>query len=317
MWRKIYPFVLLLAMGLAGCGKDYITGKTSYNWFPLSTDVKLGSQVLYAQEQSFNEKNVHVDSEKNGPMLERLKVIVGRISKVSHIPNLPYEVHLADAPIVNAWAAPGGKIMVYEGLWDPKKGLVNQASDDEIAAVLSHEIAHCTARHVTKAMSKQATLSLIGVAISSALAGAGSSQGADLFGQFFNEGMNIYVPMYSRKNEAEADRIGLFYMARAGYDPRAAVEVWKRAAQKRGDETSLSASHPASGERAKDLEKYLPEAMAIYEENRPPETQPGPLQKKSPHAPIHYRYRKKSPSKELASLRRLGWQRQIQAKSQG
>ncbi|MFO1518899.1 MAG: M48 family metallopeptidase [bacterium] len=259
-------WILFSILSLSGCGKDYVTGKSSYNWFSLDTDVKLGAQVLDAQEKSFSSKNVSVDSEKNKEMLARVKTIVSRITKVSHIPDLPYEAHVADAPIVNAWAAPGGKIMVYEGLWDPEKGLVKKGSDDELAAVLSHEIAHCTARHVTKAISRQMTFSLIGTAVSTAIAGAGSMEGSNLFGEVFNQGMNIYVPAYSRKNEAEADRIGLFYMAKAGYDPRAAVEVWKRAAQKKGDRTSIYASHPASGERARDLEKYLPEAMQIYEQ---------------------------------------------------
>jgi predicted Zn-dependent protease len=263
---RLLLFVVLLV--LIGCGKDYVTGKTSYNWFSLNTDVKLGSQVLESQENSFKGKNIAIDSEKNQEMLARVRTIVGRVTKVSHIPNLPYEAHLADAPIVNAWAAPGGKIMVYEGLWDPEKGLVKKESDDELAAVLSHEIAHCTARHVTKALTQQATFMLAGAVVSSAIAGAGSVQGSNLFGEIFSQGMNIYIPSYSRKNEAEADHIGLFYMAKAGYDPRAAVELWKRAAQKRGDATSIFASHPSNGARAKELEKYLPEAMKVYEESR-------------------------------------------------
>ena len=190
--------------------------------------------------------------------------MVKKISSVSHLPSLPFEVNLADAPIVNAWAAPGGKMMVYTGLWDPEKGLVNKNNDNEIAAVLAHEIAHATARHVTESISQNMTVALAGAVASSAIAAAGSSQGSDLFSQVFSTGYNIYVPTYSRKNESEADKLGLFYMAKAGYDPRAAIEVWKRAAQKKGDSTSIYATHPSSGERAKALEQYLPLAMEIY-----------------------------------------------------
>jgi len=261
---KVVFFLFLLSF--SACGKDYVTGKTSYNWFSLDTDVKLGAQVLQAQQAGFARQNVPVD--KDQEMTSRVRTIVGRITRVSHIPNLPYEAHVAEAPVVNAWAAPGGKIMVYEGLWDPQKGLVRKESDDEIAAVLSHEIAHCTARHVTKSLSQQMTFSLVGLAVSSAIAGAGSYQGANLFGEVFSQGMNIYIPSYSRKNESEADKIGLFYMARAGYDPRAAVEVWKRAYQRKGDQTSIYASHPSSGERAKALEKYLPQALEVYEQSK-------------------------------------------------
>ncbi|MBL7684515.1 MAG: M48 family metallopeptidase [Deltaproteobacteria bacterium] len=259
--------ILFVACSVS-CGKDYVTGKSSYNLFSLNTDVQLGAQVISEQSNAFRQKNIAIDSDRNREMLKRVQNIVNRITRVSHIPDLPYEVHVADAPIVNAWAAPGGKIMVYEGLWDSEKGLVKKSSDDELAAVLSHEIAHCTARHVTKSLSKVMTLSMIGSVAATAISGAGSAQGGDLFSAVFSQGMNVYVPAYSRKNESEADRLGLFYMAKAGYNPQAAIEVWKRASQKRGDKTSIYASHPPSGERAVALEKLLPEAMLLYKETK-------------------------------------------------
>lgn len=262
------PF--LLWAGVVGCAHDYVTGKSSYNWFKLDDDVKLGKQVLGAQLQAFEKKKVPVDESGDKVMLQRLQTIVNRIAKVSHLPDLPYEVHLADAPIVNAWAAPGGKIMVYSGLWDPKKGLVNQESDDEIAAVLAHEISHVTARHVTESLTKNMTIMLAGQVATSAISAGASAQGGNLFGQFFSAGYNIYAPSYSRKNEYEADRIGLFYMAKAGYDPNAAITLWQRAAQKRGDATSIFASHPSSGARAKDLAGSLPQAMEIYKDPSKP-----------------------------------------------
>lgn len=261
---------MLFFSAVLGCAHDYVTGKSSYNWFKLSDDVKLGNQVLGVQLQSFEQKKVPVDESSDKAMLGRLQGIVNRISKVSHLPDLPYEVHLAEAPTVNAWAAPGGKVMVYSGLWDPKKGLVHQESDDEIAAVLAHEISHVTARHVTESLTKNMTVMLAGQVATSAISAGTSAQGGNLFGQFFSAGYNIYAPSYSRKNESEADRIGLFYMAKAGYDPRAAVELWRRAAQKKGDATSIFASHPSSGQRAKDLEAYLPRALEIYQDPKLP-----------------------------------------------
>ena len=268
-WKPILFVNFLLWSGGLGCAHDYVTGKSSYNWFKLNDDVKLGNQVLGAQLQAFDQKQVPVDASEDKVMLERLQTIVNRITKVSHLPDLPYEIHLADAKVVNAWAAPGGKMMVYSGLWDPKKGLVNQESDDEIAAVLAHEVSHVTARHVTESLTKNMTIMLAGQVASSAIS-AGSVQGGNLFGQFFSAGYNIYAPSYSRKNESEADRIGLFYMAKAGYNPQAAVEVWQRASKKRGDAGSIFASHPASGQRAKDLQPYLPQAIALYQDPSQP-----------------------------------------------
>lgn len=260
-----------VALGSAGfggaCSRDYVTGKSSYNWYKVSDDVKLGNQVLGAQVQALQSKNVPYDESHDQAMLDRLRTIVKRLAQVSHLPDLPYEVHLADSPVVNAWAAPGGKIMIFSGLWDEKKGLVKESSDAEIAAVLGHELAHATARHVTESLSQNLTIQLAGTVVGSAIAVGGSSVGSNLFGQFFNTGYGLYAPSYSRKNEKEADMLGLFYMAKAGYDPRAAIEVWTRAAQKsKGAEAfSVFASHPPSGERAQTLKLYLPQAIAIYE----------------------------------------------------
>lgn len=264
---RLLKCLIVFAMALAGfsCAKDYVTGRSSYNWYKITDDIGLGQKVLGAQLQAFEGKEVKVDESADEAMLQRLQGIVNNLAEVSHLPDLPYEVHLADAPIVNAWCAPGGKIMVYSGLWDPQKGLVNKLSDDEIAAVLGHEMAHATARHVTESLSKNMTILLAGTVVSSAIQAGGSATGANVFEQFFSTGFNIYAPTYSRKNEMEADRIGLFYMAKAGYNPQFAVEVWQRAAKRRGDATSIFASHPPSGERAKQLAALLPQAMALYQ----------------------------------------------------
>ena len=134
--NQISRWVLAISvLVFAGCAKDHVTGKSTYNWYKLDKEVSLGKQVLAAQSNAFQKKNVQVDTDVE--QLDRLKTIVERVGKVSHIPNLPYEIHLAEVPVPNAWAAPGGKMMVYSGLWDPKKGLVDKNNDDEIAAVLS------------------------------------------------------------------------------------------------------------------------------------------------------------------------------------
>jgi metalloendopeptidase OMA1, mitochondrial len=271
--QRRWFFLILATVGLllpVACGKDYITGKGSYNWFGLNQDIRLGKEVLHEQLAAFQKgekykgKVVTVDTDKE--QLQRIQTVVGKIAKVSHLPNLPYEVHLAEIPVVNAWCAPGGQIMVYSGLWDPKDGLIAKDNDAELAAVLSHEIAHATARHVTEMLSTNLTIMLAGTVAQSAIGAAGSQMGSNLFGSFFSYGYNIFAPTYSRKNELEADRIGLFYMAKAGYDPKVAIEVWQRAAKKKGDFTTIYASHPGSGERAKALEAYLPLAEKIYQD---------------------------------------------------
>lgn len=266
--RKSIVFLLPLILLAGACAKDVITGKTTLNYYKVENEPKLGEQVLLQQEKALKEKKKDVDSPKDKKELEQLRGIVKRIAAVSHYPDFPYEVHIADIDIVNAWCAPGGKIMVYQGLWDPKKGLVEKGNENELAAVLSHEIAHANARHVTESISTNVTIMMVGAAVSTAIAAGGYQEGSNLFGEVFMQGMNIFVPSYTRKNEFEADGLGLMYMAKAGYDPRVAVELWKKAAKKKKDVSSIYASHPSSGARAKRLEELLPKAMEYYEAAR-------------------------------------------------
>jgi solute:Na+ symporter, SSS family len=268
--RRAIALALCLSVApfFAGCAKDLVTGKTTLNYFSLESEPQLGSQVLAAQKKSFVGKGKKMDAEADPVEYERLKRIVARLGAVSHYPGFPYEVHLADVDVVNAWCAPGGKVMVYTGLWNPKKGLVEKGNDDQLAAVLSHEIAHANARHITKAISREMTLATVGAVVQTAIAAGGSVEGANVFGDVFMSGMDLYIPSYSRKNELEADRLGLFYMAKAGYDPRAAVELWKKAAKRKKERATIFASHPVSGARARALEQYLPQAMVLYEEAR-------------------------------------------------
>ncbi len=281
--KKILLLVAVYSLFvLSSCAKDLITGKSSYNWYKVQDDSKFGNQVMQQQLKALKKQNKEVDSPRNSYELAQIKEIVARIGAVSHYPDFPWEVHLASVPVVNAWCAPGGKIMVYEGLWDPKKGLVEKDNEDQLAAVLAHEIAHATARHVTESLSTNMTIMMAGQVVSTAISAA-SVEGSNLFADIFTNGMNIFVPSYSRKNEFEADRIGLLYMAKAGYDPRAAVALWKKAAQQKKDPGSVFASHPTSGARASELEKYLPEAMKIYGDVQDQKAKQEPARKAKKH----------------------------------
>lgn len=256
---------LVLAFAVFGCAKDLVTGKSTLNYYSIEQEPQFGQQVLKSQLQELKNTSKAVDGQADAKDLAMLQRIVRKIAAVSHYPEFPYEVHLADVKTVNAWCAPGGKMMVYTGLWSPKEGLVRKNNEDEIAAVLAHEIAHATARHITESISRNMTIMVAGAVVQSAIAAGGSAEGADVFGRVFSDGMSIFIPSYSRKNEKEADRLGLLYMAQAGYDPRVAVELWRRASERKKDRTSIFASHPASGERVRALEKSLPEAMQLYE----------------------------------------------------
>jgi len=264
-YQRVLFIILMLALGSSGCAKDLVTGKTTMNWYSVDSDTKIGQDVLNQQIVALKKKHKDVDAPKDKEELDRLRGIVARIGPVTHYPQFPYEVHIADVDVVNAWCAPGGKMMVFTGLWDPKKGFVEKDNDAELAAVLAHEIAHANARHVTEMVSRGQTLSILTTAAMVGMQAGAGSQAANAFGQVASLGFDIYFPVYSRGNEEEADRIGLIYMAKAGYDPRVAVTLWERASMKKGDRTSIFASHPSSGARAEALKEMLPEALPYYE----------------------------------------------------
>lgn len=260
--RRSFGFALLFI--LAACSTtDFVTGQKTRNMYLVDEDVKLGSEVLQQSIAEMEKSGVPVDRDTR--RLGVIRDMVRRIGAVSHMPDLPYEVHLFETNIVNAMCAPGGKVMVFSGLYDPKKGLV--ADKNELAAVLGHEIAHATCRHTTESLTRQApvnTLLLIAGLVAEA---KGNDEAAMAIGAAFLFYNGIWVPKYSRIDEAEADRIGLLYMAKAGYDPRAAPRLWRRVHEREGSDPGLMilfSSHPSNKYRWKELEKHMPEAIMLY-----------------------------------------------------
>ena len=256
---------LVCTLLLAGCTTmDAVTGQQTRNFYSLQDDVDIGSQVYSGTIEEMRARGVKVNTDT--AKVEQLREMVRRISGVSNLPDLPYEVVLIQTNVVNAMAAPGGKIMVYEGLWNPKDGLVKD--DDELAAVLAHEIDHVNCRHSTEAMTHNMLPSLI------LMGGAIIAQAKDrediaqaLSGVFvvYN---GVWVTRYSRMDENEADFVGLMYMAKAGYDPRAALRIWERSAQRRtgaDPASSIFSTHPADSVRLQNLRVQLPAALAAYE----------------------------------------------------
>jgi predicted Zn-dependent protease len=141
----------LSALLLTGCmTTDYVTGQQAYNLYTLDDDISLGREVFDASVGQMETNGVPVNAD--AAQLRKIENMVQRIAAVSDLPELPYEVALISTNLVNAMAAPGGKVIVFEGLWDPEEGLVSD--DDELAAVIAHEIAHVNCRHSTEAMTR-------------------------------------------------------------------------------------------------------------------------------------------------------------------
>ena len=170
-----------------------------------------------------------------------------------------WEVNVLSSAEVNAWCMPGGKIAVYTGLIEKLK-----ITDDELAAVMGHEIAHALREHARERASEQMVAGSL-ISIGSAILGVGDAaqQGA----QYAYMGL-VGLPN-SRAHETEADRIGVELAARAGYDPRAAITLWQKMGQVGGNEPlKFLSTHPAREDRMTDLGVYSQRVLPLYEQAR-------------------------------------------------
>lgn len=225
-------------------------------------------QVLQLSAQSYN-KNIQEARAKgvldtNKAQLNRLKGIANRlVGQVGvYRPDAAkwnWEVHTIKSDQLNAFVMPGGKIMFYSGIID-KLNL----TDDEIAAIMGHEMSHALREHSRERLSREyATQTGIGVAASVFGLSQGQAQLANLAGDF-----GLSRP-HSRTQESEADQIGLELMARAGYNPQAAITLWQKMQRaSKGEPPQFLSTHPTSNNRIAELQSLMPKVMPLYQKSR-------------------------------------------------
>ena len=201
---------------------------------------------------------------KDHPQLKRLRAIAAKI--IPHAlqwnpraANWRWEVNLIGSKQINAFCMPGGKIAFYTGILDQLK-----LSDDEVAMVMGHEVAHALREHARERMGKS-TATNIGASLLTQLLGLGQ------VGQTVtNYGAQLLTLQFSRDNESEADLVGMELAARAGYDPRAGVTLWqKMSAANKGAPPQWLSTHPSGTTRIGDIEANLPKVMPLYERVKP------------------------------------------------
>lgn len=199
---------------------------------------------------------------KDSAMLQRVRTIASRLEPQTKTfradaPGWKWEVNVIDSNELNAFCMPGGKIMVYSGLISQLR-----LTDDEIAIVLGHEIAHALREHSREQLS-QAMAAQTAIGLGAALFGLGEGTAS-----VANAGYEALVATrFSRTDETEADRIGLELTARAGYDPRAGVTMWQKMinASQGSRPPEFLSSHPAEASRAQQIQALLPTVMPLYE----------------------------------------------------
>jgi len=201
----------------------------------------------------------------DNPQLVRLRAIAQRIIPYSFAWNdrarqWKWEINLFGGKQINAFCMPGGKIAFFYGLLDQL-----QLSDDEVALVMGHEIAHALREHARERMGKTAATRGV-IEIGSALLGLGGGGRylADMSGQ-------LVTLKFSRDDETEADLVGMELAARAGYDPRAGITLWKKmSAANKGAPAEWLSTHPSGGSRIKDIEANLAKVVPLYERAEKP-----------------------------------------------
>lgn len=249
--------VLAMAIGLsAGCTTVPETGRKQVVLISAGEEMQLG-----LSEFEKIKKSTPVSSDPAHNNL--VKSVGGKIAGVAPVPNAKWEFVVFDKPDTpNAFALPGGKVGIYSGILPITK---NEAG---LATVMAHEVAHVVARHGGERISEGLLVQLGGLALSQAYNTKPEATQA-LINAAYGVGSTVAVMLpHSRRQELEADQLGLIYMARAGYNPREAVDFWKRFSQHKGGgggkNIAFLSTHPLDEERIKQLESLLPQAEAEY-----------------------------------------------------
>ncbi len=252
--KKSAIFLVLLAF-LVACETTPVTKRSQLILIPESQEIALG---LTAYQQVLSESKLSTDPEKTA----LVRRVGERIAAVANQPDYKWEFNLIeDDKQVNAFALPGGKVAVYTGI------LPLTQTEAGLAAVLSHEVSHATARHGGERMTTGLLAQLGMVALDVGLAMKGQDPNTiKALNAAYGAGAQVGVLLpFSRKQESEADKIGLIYMAKAGYDPKEALHFWERMSKvdKKAPPEFL-ATHPSDETRVKQIKKWLPDAEKEY-----------------------------------------------------
>jgi predicted Zn-dependent protease len=248
--------VVALCAAITACTTVSGTGRKQLNVYSTSQENAMGAQAF--QDEMKSAKVI-----SSGPVYERVQKIGARIAMAAkqrypEIANtMVWKWTVIDDPkMINAWMLPGGYGAVYTGL-------VNFVqSDDELAMVMGHEAAHAIARHGGERMTQGAAAQLGAAAAGVATDSEAIAQGAAMGLQ-----AGILLP-YSRKQESEADELGLLIAAQAGYDPRSAITLWRRMQSQGGAKVEFLSTHPSEDTRIELLQQQMPQAYAIYKRTR-------------------------------------------------
>jgi predicted Zn-dependent protease len=244
---------LLVLVSLVACETVPITGRSQLVLIPEGTEVKMG---LDSYQEILGKSKLSTDARAN----DQVTRVGRRIAEATGRTDYQWEFKVIEDAQVNAFCLPGGKVAVYTGI-------LPLAHDDAgLAAVLGHEVSHAIARHGGERMSQQLAVQGISLAAAETLLSGRDPALVQLASAALGgiASVGVLLP-YSRAQESEADHLGLVYMAKAGYDPHAARDLWKRMASANSSRPiELLSTHPLPETRITQIEGWIPEAMTYY-----------------------------------------------------
>lgn len=259
-----YLFTVFTLMVLTSCSTVPITGRSQLNLIPGSSMLSMSLQ----QYDSFLKEHKPSTNKEQTDMVKRVGArIQNSVERYftangmgSRLADYKWEFNLVEDKQVNAWCMPGGKVVVYTGILSVAQG------ETGLAVVMGHEISHAIAEHGSERMSQGLLAQFGGVALAEAL----STQPAatqQLWMSAYGVGAQYGAILpYSRMQESEADRLGLIFMAMAGYDPNEAISFWQRMASQKGGQAppEFLSTHPSDSARIEKIKQLIPEAMNHY-----------------------------------------------------
>jgi predicted Zn-dependent protease len=262
--KTIHRIILLFVLAVfTGCTVVPITGRRQISILPESEMISMG----LASYQDFMKENQVSTDKVNSALVKEVGTNISTAvefffaanSMESRLNGYIWEYSLVESNIPNAFCLPGGKVVIYTGI------LPYTLDKSGLAVVISHEIAHAVARHGNERMSQQLLLQLGGVALNEAVRDK-PEETKSIYNTVYGIGaqMGVLLP-YSREHELEADKLGLIFMALAGYDPQSAIGFWERMSSIGGEKPpEFLSTHPSDARRINNIREAMPEIMQYY-----------------------------------------------------
>lgn len=263
MKKAIYTLVVLaVTFSLYSCFKNPVTGRNALNLVSESEMRLMASQqyttVLAETPPVVGTPEAEMVKRIGSRMIIAVNKYLEEKGQTDLVEGYEWEFNLVNSPEANAWCMPGGKVAVYTGI------LPYTATEAGLAVVMGHEIAHAIARHANERVSQQ-LIAEYGSQTLSAIMSQNPSNAAKIFNAAIGIGGQLGLLSFSRAQESEADKMGLIFMALAGYDPNEAVTFWQRMSQNSGTKPpEILSTHPSDDTRISNIKEWLPEAMKYY-----------------------------------------------------